>query len=192
MKELCIGILLSLSTFVSIHAVAQTTTTPPPAATAPATTGMGHMMGGMMHHGMKFGVDNTPGWSMMSRAEHKAYRDKMHGIKTYGECSAYHDEHMKQMEARAKEKGKTLKPTEMKPCGMRFGADNTPGWSMMSHAEHKAHHDKMHSMQTLGACNAYHDEHMKQMEARAKEKGKTLKPTEIKPCDIMKEYGMVK
>jgi hypothetical protein len=107
MKKLCLAALLSLGSVVSINAIAQATSTPP------ATPG-----GGMMHRGMKFGSNNTPGWSMMSRAEHKEHRDKMHSMKSYDECKAYHDEHMKQMEARAKEKGKTLNTTGMKPCEM--------------------------------------------------------------------------
>jgi hypothetical protein len=118
MKKLYSAILFSACTAISINAVAQT-----PAAT-PATPGQGNMMGegmkhdGMMHHSMKFGTHNTPGWSMMSRAEHKEHRDKMHSMKTYDECKAYHDEHMKQMETRAKEKGKTLNTAGMKPCEM--------------------------------------------------------------------------
>jgi hypothetical protein len=110
MKKTCLGILLSLGTVVSINAIAQTT----PAS--PTTPGAGNMMGGVMQHGMKFGSNNTPGWSMMSRAEHKEHRDKMHSMKNYDECKAYHDEHMKQMEARAKEKGKTFNTAGMKPC----------------------------------------------------------------------------
>jgi hypothetical protein len=116
MKKLCLAALLALGSVVSINAIAQATST----SSAPsATPGTGNMMGGgMMHRGMKFGSNNTPGWSMMSRAEHKEHRDKMHGMKTYDECKAYHDEHMKQMEARAKEKGKTLNTAGMKPCEM--------------------------------------------------------------------------
>jgi hypothetical protein len=111
MKKIYSAILFSACTALSINAIAQTPTTTP-------SMGEGMKHGGMMHHGMKFGADNTPGWSMMSRAEHKEHRDKMHGMKTYDECKAYHDEHMKQMEARAKEKGKTLNTAGMKPCEM--------------------------------------------------------------------------
>jgi hypothetical protein len=41
-------------------------------------------------------------------------------------------------------------------------------------------------------CRAYHDEHMKQMEARAKEKRKTLNMPTMKPCEMMRDKGMVK
>jgi hypothetical protein len=122
MKKLYSAILFSVCTAVSINTIAQTPA--PTTPTTPSTPDQGNMMGegmkhhGMMHHGMKFGADNTPGWSMMSRAEHKEHRDKMHSMKTYDECKAYHEEHMKQMEARAKEKGKTLNTTGMMPCEM--------------------------------------------------------------------------
>jgi hypothetical protein len=122
MKKLYSAILFSACTAVSINTIAQTPA--PTTHTTPSTPDQGNMMGegmkhhGMMHNGMKFGADNTPGWSMMSRAEHKEHRDKMHGMKTYDECKAYHDEHMKQMEARAKEKGKTLNTAGMMPCEM--------------------------------------------------------------------------
>jgi hypothetical protein len=122
MKKTYSAILLLGCAALSINAFAQTPTTTPP--TTPSSPGQGNMMGegmkhgGMMHHGMKFGSNNTPGWSMMSRAEHKEHRDKMHSMKTYDDCKAYHDEHMKQMEARAKEKGKTLNVPSMRPCEM--------------------------------------------------------------------------
>lgn len=75
---------------------------------------------------------------------------------------------------------------------MRFGNDNTPGWSLMTSEEHKAHREKMHSMKTHGECMTYHEEHMKQMEARAKEKGKNFTPPKNNGCDRMKERGMIK
>jgi hypothetical protein len=117
MKKIYSAILLLGCAALSINAVAQT----PPTTPSPGQgnmTGEGMKHGGMMHHGMKFDSNNTPGWSMMSRAEHKEHRDKMHSMKTYDECKAYHDEHMKQMEARAKEKGKSLNTAGMKPCEM--------------------------------------------------------------------------
>jgi hypothetical protein len=122
MKKLYSAILFSACTAVTINTIAQTPA--PTTPTTPSTPDQGKTMhdgmkhGGMMHHGMKFGADNTPGWAMMSRAEHKEHRDKMHGMKTYGECKSYHDEHMNQMEARAKEKGKTLNTAGMMPCEM--------------------------------------------------------------------------
>lgn len=118
MNKLYLAILFSTCTAASINAFAQTlaTTLSPPEPGNMMGEGMKH--GGMMHRGMKFGSNNTPGWSMMSRAEHKEHRDKMHSMKTYDECKAYHEEHMKQMEARAKEKGKTLNTAGIKPCEM--------------------------------------------------------------------------
>jgi hypothetical protein len=93
MKKIYLAILLLGCAALSINAVAQTPpTTPSPRQGNMMGEGMKH--GGMMHHGMKFGSNNTPGWSMMSRAEHKEHRNKMHSMKTYDECKAYHDKHM--------------------------------------------------------------------------------------------------
>jgi hypothetical protein len=75
---------------------------------------------------------------------------------------------------------------------MRFGNDNTPGWSLMTREEHKTHRDKMHGMKTHEECMKYHEEHMKQMEARAKEKGKNFTAPKYNGCDRMKERGMLK
>jgi hypothetical protein len=55
-----------------------------------------------------FNGDNTRGWPMMSRDERTEHRNKMLSIKTYDECVAYLEEHRKQMEARAKERGRPM------------------------------------------------------------------------------------
>jgi hypothetical protein len=56
----------------------------------------------------RFTERTTPGWSMMSAEERKAHKDKMAAFKDYNECQSYMAEHYKQMEERAKEKGKKL------------------------------------------------------------------------------------
>lgn len=58
--------------------------------------------------GWSFNGDNTRGWSMMSRGERTEHRNRMLSIKTYDECVAYLEEHRKQMEARAKERGRPM------------------------------------------------------------------------------------
>lgn len=63
---------------------------------------------------------NTRGWSLMTAEERAEHQAKMRGFKTYDECKAYQEEHHKQMEARAKEKGVTLPMG--KPGG--YGCDN--------------------------------------------------------------------
>lgn len=63
--------------------------------------------------------DNTVGWQLMSPAERTEHQNKMRNLKTYDECKSYQDEHHKQMEARAKEKGLTLPA-----MGPRYGCDN--------------------------------------------------------------------
>jgi hypothetical protein len=58
--------------------------------------------------------------------------------------------------------------------GWHMNRDNTPGWSMMSRAERKEHHDKMMVMTDRAACMAYMEQHHAKMAARAKERGRTL------------------
>lgn len=47
------------------------------------------------------------------------------------------------------------------------GADNTPGWSMMSPQEQRAHRERMQSFRHYGECAAYRDRHRHEMAARA-------------------------
>lgn len=93
---------------------------PKPAAAAPGPQGGMGPGGGMGPRGrmMRFDQSNTPGWSLMTPEERTAHRDKMHSFKSADECKAYHDEHVKQMDARAKEKGKPAKPFRGDPCTM--------------------------------------------------------------------------
>ena len=58
--------------------------------------------------------------------------------------------------------------------GGRWGTAYTPGWSMMTPQERKAHQDKMRGMGNADECKTYMDEHHRQMADRAKEKGVTL------------------
>lgn len=75
---------------------------------------------------------------------------------------------------------------------MKFDKSNTPGWSLMTPEERAAHREKMHSFQTLDECKAYHDEHVKQMDARAKEKGQAARPYRGDPCATMQKRGFIK
>ena len=56
----------------------------------------------------RFTERTTPGWSLMTSGERAAHKEKMRAFKSYDECEAYMVEHHKQMEERAKEKGKTI------------------------------------------------------------------------------------
>jgi hypothetical protein len=56
--------------------------------------------------------------------------------------------------------------------GWRMNRDNTPGWSMMTRAERREHHDKMMAMTDHGACMAYMEKHHAQMSERAKARGR--------------------
>ncbi|HEY0847208.1 MAG TPA: hypothetical protein VGE12_17695 [Noviherbaspirillum sp.] len=75
---------------------------------------------------------------------------------------------------------------------MRFDQKNTPGWSLMTPEERTAHRDRMHSFKTVDECRAYHDEHVKQMDARAKEKGQAARPFRGDPCAVMQQRGFIK
>ena len=78
--------------------------------------------------------------------------------------------------------------------GMRyqFNQDNTPGWSLMTPEERTAHRDKMLAAKTPEECKAVQEEHHKQMAARAKEKGQTLRGPRQNACDRMKARGFYK
>ena len=70
--------------------------------------------------------------------------------------------------------------------------NNVYGWQLMSQEERQAHQEKMRSMKTYEECKAYQDEHHSQMEARAKEQGKTLPVPRYSGCDRMKDRGFFK
>jgi hypothetical protein len=73
-------------------------------------------------------------------------------------------------------------------AGPRFGADVTPGWSMMTPEERQAHREKMQSMKDPAQCQAYMAEHQKQMQERAKERGKPFPgPGTGRACEGLKK-----
>lgn len=83
---------------------------------------------------------------------------------------------------------------QSEPGGGRFGfnQDNTPGWAMMTAEEHVAHRDRMFAAKTYEECKVVQVEHRKEMEARAKEKGVTLRAPRQLACDRMKARGLFK
>jgi hypothetical protein len=58
--------------------------------------------------------------------------------------------------------------------GPRFGADVTPGWSMMSAEERAAHQKAMSEAKTQAECVAARDQHHQAMAERAKARGQTM------------------
>lgn len=72
------------------------------AASAPGP-GMG--MGGM--RGWQMNRDNTPGGSMMNRAERREHHDKMVAMTDPAACTTYVEEHHAKMAERAKARGRT-------------------------------------------------------------------------------------
>ena len=73
-----------------------------------------------------------------------------------------------------------------------FNKDNAAGWSLMSAEERTAYHDKMLAAKTYDECKALQGEQRQAMEARAKEKGKTLRGPRRNGCDNMKARGFFK
>lgn len=74
----------------------------------------------------------------------------------------------------------------------RLNSGNVYGWQLMSAEERSAHQQKMHSMKTYDECKAYQEQHHTEMEARAKEQGKTLPAPGHNGCNQMKARGFFK
>lgn len=76
--------------------------------------------------------------------------------------------------------------------GMRFDKNNTPGWTLMTAEERTAHQAKMRAVKTYDECKLMQAEQHTAMEARAKEKGVTLKAPGRNGCDVAKARGLIK
>ena len=74
------------------------------------------MQGGGAGGGMRFNQKNTPGWQLMTPEERTEMQGKMRALKTYDECKQLQTEHRALMEARAKEKGVTLREPRQNGC----------------------------------------------------------------------------
>lgn len=75
--------------------------------------------------------------------------------------------------------------------GWKWNSSTVPGWQLMTPAERTEHQNKMRSMKTYDECKAYHEEHRKLMEQRAKDKGVTLMTPRRNPCDMMKAREII-
>lgn len=64
----------------------------------------------------------------------------------------------------------------------RFGAEATPGWSMMTPQERDEHRQRMLSATTREECRKAMDEHRKIMEDRAKERGIPMRQPRRDAC----------
>lgn len=76
--------------------------------------------------------------------------------------------------------------------GWQWNSGTVPGWQLMTPEERTEHQTKMHSMKTYDECKAYHEEHRKLMEQRAKDMGVTLPTPPSSPCDMMRARGIFK
>jgi hypothetical protein len=78
------------------------------AAPAPAADSVASAVAKRAPKKARANVYNTPGWQLMSKQERQEHRDKMRGMKSFDDCQAYITQHHADMEARAKEQGKSL------------------------------------------------------------------------------------
>jgi hypothetical protein len=79
-----------------------------------------------------------------------------------------------------------------KPWRWQGNQDNTYGWQLMTPQERTEHQTKLRSFTEYAACKEYVDEHHKQMEERAREKGIAPPVMRRNPCDTMKAKGVLK
>lgn len=66
------------------------------------------------------------------------------------------------------------------------------GSPIMTPKEEAAHEQKMHSFKTFEACKAYFTEHLRMIEARAKEQGRSLRNIKRDECETMRDQGAFK
>ena len=76
--------------------------------------------------------------------------------------------------------------------GMQSGQNGIAGWSLMTPEERTAHQIKMRAVTTVDQCQVVQTEHRTAMEARAKEKGVTLRAPRQNACDNLKAQGLIK
>ncbi len=57
----------------------------------------------------------------------------------------------------------------------RAGEGNTRGWQLMTPEERVEHQARIRSFTSLAQCEAYREEHHRQMEQRARERGVSLR-----------------
>lgn len=65
----------------------------------------------------RFDPSSVPAWSMMTPQEQQAYSDRMNNITTLGQCRAFHEAAMAQMQSRARAMGQTMDARQASdPC----------------------------------------------------------------------------
>ena len=69
----------------------------------PGASGPGYGPG--MGRGWRAGPNNTPGWSMMTPEERAAHQQRMQGMTSRADCTAYMNQQHQQMAARAQQRG---------------------------------------------------------------------------------------
>jgi hypothetical protein len=71
--------------------------------------------------------------------------------------------------------------------GMEMGADNTPGWAMMSPQERDEHHRKMMAAKSPAECRAQAEQHHREMAERAKARGMPMDMPKHDMCAMMQQ-----
>lgn len=94
---------------------------PGPQASASAPRAAGPASGPRHRMGPRHGRDFTHGWSMMSREERAEHRKRMGDARTPEECRMVRDEHRRQMEQRARERGMANLPDPRRDACAGFG-----------------------------------------------------------------------
>lgn len=77
-------------------------------------------------------------------------------------------------------------PPSHKGSAKWWGADNTPGWALMSWKERNEHRTKMRSTKNYQDCKTYLDQHHERMAERAKARGTPLHEPKNDPCAALK------
>ena len=68
-----------------------------------------------------------------------------------------------------------------------WGANVTPGWSLMTWGERNEHRQAMRTLKTHEECNVFLEKHHERMMERAKEHGKEpLPPIQHNACERLK------
>src|SRR3569833_1407393 len=109
MNQFYLAMLLALSSAAGMTQTPNTVPVQPASTAAGATTGQGsNGASAAAGSATRFDPSSVPGWSMMTPQEQQAYSDRMNSAPTLGQCRAFHQAAMAQMQSRARAMGQTL------------------------------------------------------------------------------------
>lgn len=70
--------------------------------------------------------------------------------------------------------------------------NNIRGAQLMTEPERQAYVAKLQSMKSLAECQAYREEHNREIDARAARQHVSLPPVQGDPCQVMVQMGRIK